>query len=103
MGAGKRIAGDVFGALDAFEQEGIAGALRDAQIGADRRKQIRGKNVVHRNEISLLCEALKFAEVRSDHGELRPRSSARNAARTAPRMAFSAPPPFIHRPHPPTS
>ena len=68
MGAGKRVARDFFAAFHAFQEERIPRALRDPQIGADGRQQIRGKHVVHGNEIPLFGQALKFAEVRLDHG-----------------------------------
>src|SRR6266568_2764188 len=43
-------------------------SLGDAQIGADGSQQIRGKNIVDGDEVALFREALKFAEVRLDHG-----------------------------------
>ena len=66
--ARERIARDFFAALDAFEKEGIPRTLGDSQIGADGRQQIRGKNIVDGNEVSLFRKALEFAEVRLDHG-----------------------------------
>src|ERR1700756_339511 len=99
MRACKRVAGDFFSALDAFEQEGIARTLRDAQISADRRQQIGGEHVVNRNEVALFGEPLKFTEVRANHGELRRRSSSRKAARTACLIAFSGADCFIQSSH----
>ena len=55
--SGEGVAGDVFAALDAFEQEGIFCAVRDAQMRADRREQVGGEGVVDRDEIALLGEA----------------------------------------------
>src|SRR5260370_39706258 len=66
--AGESVASDFFTALDALEKEGVARTLGDAQIGTDGRQQIRGKNIVDRDEIALFGEALEFAEVRLDHG-----------------------------------
>src|SRR6266481_5657772 len=66
--ARKRVARDLFAALDTFEQEGVSRALGDSQIGADRSQQISGKNVIDRDEVALFGEALEFAEVRLDHG-----------------------------------
>ncbi len=62
------VARDFFASLDTFEEEGIPGTLGNAQVGADGGQQVRGKNVVDRDEIALFGEALKFAEVRLDHG-----------------------------------
>ena len=68
MRAREGVARDFLSALDAFKEEGIARALGDSQIGADGSQQIRGKNIVDRDEVALFREALKFAEVRLDHG-----------------------------------
>ena len=61
------VAGDFFAAFHAFEQKGVARALGDAQVGAHGSEQIGGQNVVNRDEIALLGEALKFFEVGLDH------------------------------------
>ncbi len=61
MRARKGVAGDFFSAFDTFEKEGVTGALGDAQIGADGSQQIRGKNVVDRDEVTLFRETLEFA------------------------------------------
>src|SRR5260370_53764 len=65
---GGRVARDFFASLDTYEEEGIPGTLGNAQVGADRSQQVRRKNVIDRDEIALFSEALKFAEVRLDHG-----------------------------------
>ena len=84
--AGEGVARDFFAALDAFEQEGIACALRDAQIGADRRQQVGRKHIENRNQVALLCEPLEFAEVRLDHRGLRePRRFHAKLRRAKPR------------------
>ncbi len=63
----KRVARDFFAAFDAFEQEGIARALSDAKVCAHRGQKICGKNVVDRDQVALLGEALKFFEVGLNH------------------------------------
>src|SRR6266850_2447024 len=94
MRARKRVARDFFAALHAFEEEGVARTLGDAQIGADGSQQIRRKNIVDGDEVALLGEALEFSEVRLDHRRLRGfawrrDSSVRKAPSTALRMADS--------------
>src|SRR5262249_28756834 len=59
---------DFFAALHRFEQERIAGALRDAQVGAHGCKQIRRKNMVNRNEVSLFGEAAELGKTWLNHG-----------------------------------
>ena len=95
----KGVPRDFFAAFDAFEQKRVTRALRDAQIRADWCQQVGGKNVINRNQIALLGKALKFTEIRANHDELRPRSSARKAAKTARRMAFCGAGRFIHISH----
>src|SRR5207302_216768 len=68
MRSRKGVAGDFLAAFHAFEEERVPRTLRDTQISADGGQQIRGENIVDRNEIALFGEALKFAEVRLDHG-----------------------------------
>ena len=68
MRARKCITRDFFPAFDAFEKEGVPGTLGDSQIGADRSQQIRGKDIVDGDKVALFREALKFSEVRLDHG-----------------------------------
>ena len=68
MSTGKSIAGDIFTPLHTFQEKGVARTLRDAQVGTDRREQVRGKYVVHREEISLFREALELLEVWLNHG-----------------------------------
>src|ERR1700730_3118233 len=84
--AGEGVARDFFPAFHAFEQERVARTLRNAEIGADGGKQVRGKNIVDRDEIALLGETLEFAEIGADHEELRERLSLRKAVRTARRI-----------------
>src|SRR5260370_30780338 len=60
---------------------------------------MRGEDLVNRDEIALFGQALKLAEIRTDHSELRRRSSLRKAARTARRMAFSGAGLFIQSSH----
>ena len=62
------IARDFFAAFDAFQEKRVARALRDAQVGAYRSQQVRGKYIVNGDEVSLFREALEFAEVRLNHG-----------------------------------
>src|SRR2546421_8053965 len=62
--------------------------LCDPQVRADRRQQIRGKNVVNRDEVSLLREALKFTEVRLDHRGPRGGAGDDFSSRNAPSMAW---------------
>src|SRR6266852_84772 len=50
------------------EKGGVSRTLRDTKICADGGQQVRGKNMVNRDEVALFREALKFAEVRLDHG-----------------------------------
>ena len=71
MRAGKRVARDFFAALNAFQQEGIARALRNPQVGAYGREQVRGEHIEDGNQVPLLGQALKFAKVRLDHRGLR--------------------------------
>src|SRR6267143_123482 len=66
--ARKCITRDFFAAFNAFKKEGIPRALGDSQIGADGSQQIRGKNIVDRDEVALFRKALKFTEARLDHG-----------------------------------
>ncbi len=68
MRARERVTRDLFATFHALEKEGIPRALGDAQIGAYGGQQIRGKNVVDRDEVALFGEALEFAEIRLDHG-----------------------------------
>ena len=65
--AGKCVACDFFAAFDAFEQEGIARALRNAKVGAHRSQKIGGKNVVDRNQVALFGETLKLLEIGLNH------------------------------------
>src|SRR5260370_40416568 len=60
---------------------------------------MRGEDLVNRDEIALFGQALKLAEIRTAHSELRRRSSLRKAARTARRMAFSGAGRFIQTSH----
>src|SRR6267143_176181 len=66
--ARERVTRDFFAALHTLEKEGVLSTQGDSQIGADRRQQIRGKNVVDRDEVALFRKALKFTEIRLDHG-----------------------------------
>src|SRR5262249_133605 len=68
MRAGKRVARDFFAALDRFQQKRVARGLCDAQIGADGRQQVRGKNVIDGNQVSLFGESAEFGKARLNHG-----------------------------------
>src|SRR4029077_15589146 len=63
----KCVAGNFFAAFDAFEKEGIFGAVGEAEMSADGRQQIGRKCVVHRDEVALASEAGKRFEVRLNH------------------------------------
>ena len=54
---GECVARDIFAALDAFEQERIFRIVRQAQMRAHRRQQIRRERLVHRNQVSLRAPA----------------------------------------------
>ena len=68
MRAGEGVASDFLSAFHTFKKKRVACALRNAQVGADGRKQIRGKYVVDGDEVPLFRETLEFAEVRLNHG-----------------------------------
>src|SRR5215472_10560562 len=63
----ERVARDFFAALDAFQKKRVARALGDAQVSADGGEQVRRKDIIDGDEVSLFGEALEFAKVRLNH------------------------------------
>ena len=47
---------DVHEAVSAADDAFRSGALRDPQVRANGSQQVRGKNIVNRDEVSLFCE-----------------------------------------------
>src|SRR6516165_9252547 len=67
MRPGERVACDLLPAFHTFQQKRMPRPLRQTQIRAHWRQQIRRKHVVHRDEIASLSETLKPFKGRLDH------------------------------------
>ena len=65
--AHKGIARDFLTAFDALQQEGVAGAAGQLQVGGNRREQVRRERIAHRNEIALAGQLAEGLEIRLDH------------------------------------
>ena len=57
IGAGERVAPDIFAAFDALQQKRVFRVLGDAQRSAHGREQIVRVRVVYRNEVALFRQA----------------------------------------------
>ena len=60
IGTGKGVAGDLFLRLPRYPAETNIWPLRQTQVRADGRQQIRRKHVVHGDQVPLLGQLLKF-------------------------------------------
>ena len=65
--AEERVAGDLLATLDALEQEGVVGVLRDLEEGRDRRQQVGHDLLDHRHERAAPRQLHELVECRLLH------------------------------------
>ena len=86
--SGEGVARDVLAAFDAFEQKRIFCVVREAQVRADGREQVRCEGLVDRDKVALARELRKRLKIGLNH-RAAIFSSLCRARKTARRMAAS--------------